>query len=507
MTALNAAQRAHDLEVMTSRQLDVLVIGGGVTGAGVALDAASRGLLVGLVESDDYASGTSRWSSKMIHGGLRYLATGQFGIAMESARERHLLMTALAPHLVRPRLSLSPFLPQMSHLDNATVTAGIETADLLRRHAHTSSRLLPQPRHISARDLLASAPCLAASGAHGGVAYADGEVEDDARLVITLLRTAAHHGARIANYVAAQSIESDSAAIIDTLTGATGTIRARVVINATGVWAAGLDPRLDVVPSRGSHLVVRASTLADLSAFISLPVPGERGRFVFVKPYDADLALVGLTDDVDREADGHRPKAPAEDIAFLMDTVRTGLRLELSDDDVVGSFAGLRPLVAQAGKSAADTSRDHVVLDSSDLPISIVGGKLTTYRAMAQDTVDHACRRLGVDRHCRTAQLPLLGAAAPGVLARLPEDRRLVRRYGTLAAEVDALVANDPDLARVAVDGRPHTHAELAYAVSHEGALTADDIIERRVRLDLIDADATAARTAAASYAPAVRPA
>ncbi|NHN55144.1 glycerol-3-phosphate dehydrogenase/oxidase [Calidifontibacter sp. DB0510] len=482
---------------MAQERLDLLVVGGGITGAGVALDAASRGLRTGLVEADDYASGTSQWSSKMVHGGLRYLATGQVGIAWESARERHHLLTVIAPHLVRPRRSLAPFLPGMSRPDARIMRSGIGVADLLRRGARTPSSVLPSPRTLSARELATTAPALAASGQRGGVEYWDGELEDDARLVLTVLRTAVAHGALVANHAAASDLHCDGAIVRDALSGNEFGIRARVVVNATGVWVAEHEKSLHVIPSRGSHLVVDAARLGGLDAMVSFPVAGERGRYVLAKPYADGLVLIGLTDEEDRAADGHRPAVPDVDERFLLEAASAGFGIELGHGDVVGRFAGLRPLVEQAGRSTADVSRDHVVVDQPDRPIAIVGGKLTTYRAMAQDVVDRVVGRLGLERDCRTATLPLVGAAAPQVLRRLPERPEWIARYGTLARDLDALVAADPQLGLPAVEGSRFTRAELRYGVTHEGALTAEDVVARRARIGLRSRLADAAMTVA----------
>lgn len=493
---ITAATRRAALHRLGEERYDVIVVGGGVTGAGVALDAASRGLRTALVERDDLAMGTSRWSSKLVHGGLRYLARGDIAVAWESARERHHLLTTIAPHLVRP-------VPFLIPLDAATraplaglLAAGIYAGDLLRVASRTSGSDLPRPRRIGTTEALALAPGLTTDGLRGAILHLDGQLEDDARLVITLARTAAAYGADIVTRCAASELTDDRVLLTDQLTGESVTARG-MVVNATGVWAAEHAPDLRVTASRGSHIVVRAESLGWPRAVVSTAVPGHFGRFVFAIPHADGLVHIGLTDEPAPGADGIAPPVPAADETFLLETMSRAFARPLTSADVVGRYAGLRPLVSAAGGGTADISRRHLLLTPDGGPITIAGGKLTTYRVMARDAVDAAASRLGWEARSRTRALPLLGAAGVADLRAAGAPRALVRRYGTLGAEVCALVQDEPWLGEPVIPGRPTIGAELAYGVLAEGALTAADLIERRTRLSLVDADRDAAMATA----------
>ncbi|GAB4099580.1 glycerol-3-phosphate dehydrogenase/oxidase [Sinomonas halotolerans] len=511
--SLNAAQRARSLARLAEERYDVIVVGGGVTGAGVALDAASRGLQTALVERVDLAAGTSRWSSKLVHGGLRYLAQGDLGIAYESARERHCLMTRIAPHLVRP---LANIVPDTGRLAAAAGGAGIVLADALRRAARTPEDLLPRPQRVSGQRIRELVP--AARPGLRGTSYYDGQLEDDARLVIALARTAAAYGADIVTHCAARPLGPDRAELADRITGGRLEARGHVVL-ATGVWGDEFEPSLRITPSRGSHLVLRAERLGFPRAQLSAPVPGHFGRFAFTVPLGDGLVLLGVTDEPAPGADGLAPAVPPEDEAFLLATMSTVLERPLTPADVVGRFAGLRPLVARttahggagahggsragrhggSGAGTADASRRHLLIDEPGRPITVTGGKLTTYRRMAEDAVDAVLRRRGTPSGtgrtaaCRTRGLPLLGAAPPEALAAVRAPARLVRRYGTLAAEVQALADADPALAQPVAPGCPTIAAEFVYGVLHEGALTVADLLERRTRVGFVEADLAAA--------------
>ncbi|MBC9955824.1 glycerol-3-phosphate dehydrogenase/oxidase [Yimella sp. cx-51] len=503
VASLDAVSRRAAVDGLRREVFDVLVIGGGITGAGVALDAASRGLRTALIERDDLASGTSRWSSKLVHGGLRYLAGGHVRIAAESARERHLLMTVVAPHLARPRLNALPLTPDLTRSTALLTSLGPGAADLLRRRSGTAGELLPRPGRLradAARELL---PAWSPDAVRGAITYWDGQLQDDARLVVNVARTAATHGARIATYVQADEVGEHEVAVHDRLSGERFVARARVVINAAGVWSGGLDDRVQLAPSRGSHLVLPAARLGHLECVVNLPVPGEFGRFVFVLPQPDGLVYVGLTDEPAPGADGHAPAVPPQDEEFLLRIVSRHLAVPLDRADVVGRFAGLRPLVVtgQTTGSSADISREHLLLDRPGAPLTIVGGKLTTYRKMAQDAVDAACRRLADQMSaapCVTDRLPLVGAAPASLLKRVRAPRHLVRRYGTLAEQVQAMIDEDPTLGEPVVSGSTTLRAELAYGIRHEGALAPADLIERRTRLTMRTA-ITAPATAAAS--------
>lgn len=485
----------------------MLVVGLGVTGAGVALDAASRGLSVAAVDLADLAFGTSRWSSKLVHGGLRYLASLGVGVAYECARERGILLTRTAPHLTR---RLPVVLPLAGNVPRGTARlhrAGIAAGDLLRRAAGTPPALLPRSARISTEETLRLVPGLRRAGLRGGHLNWDGQLEDDARLVTAIARTAAGLGARIITRCRVRSLAGDRALVRDELGGGELTIRTRAVVNAAGVWADQLVDGITLRPSRGTHLVLRAEDLGGLGAMLTVPVPDDRGRFVFAVPQPSGLVYVGLTDEpVDGPVEDV-PAPPESDIGFLLAILGDALEVAPTRAQVVSAFAGLRPLLDDGRDRSADVSRRHAVLSSADGVVTVVGGKLTTYRAMAQDAVDAAVRhrRLAAGPS-RTRRLPLVGAASRAELAGLHAPARLVRRYGVEAPAVAALAEQDPGLAEPVAPGLDVTGVELVWALRHEGALTADDLLDRRTRLGLVPADRAAALPAAerllTAYAP-----
>ncbi|MCW7942832.1 glycerol-3-phosphate dehydrogenase [Streptomyces hygroscopicus] len=504
--SLTAARRRRELtETVGGPAVDVLVVGLGATGAGAALDAAARGLSVVAIDAHDLAFGTSRWSSKLIHGGLRYLASAQLDVAHESARERGILMERTAPHLVHAQPFVLPLTPLVSRAQTALAWAGFRAGDTLRLAARTARATLPAPRRLSAAETHHLAPALRSSGLRGGLLSWDGRVTDDARLVTAIARTAAAHGARILTRVRALELSRSGARMRDELTGEEGEIRARAVINASGVWAGSLVDGVRIRPSRGTHLVLRAAHLGSLPAGLHIPIPGETNRFVLVLPQGDGRVYVGLTDE---PVDGDIPdvpQVPETDIGFLLDVLGSALDVPVQRRDVVGAFAGLRPLLdttPEAGSGAttstADISRKHAVLTSPDGVITVVGGKLTTYRRMAEDAVDTAMATHHLtSRPSPTAMLPLVGAAPPHVLTTLRAPRRLISRYGTEAPAVQALSAHDSRLAEPVLEGHPVTRAELLWAVRHEGALDTADLLDRRTRIGLIPEDrATALNTA-----------
>jgi glycerol-3-phosphate dehydrogenase len=492
-TALNAARRTADLTALADgAPTDVVVIGGGITGVGIALDAAARGLRVTLVEKQDLAFGTSRWSSKLVHGGLRYLATGNVGIARRSAVERGILMTRNAPHLVRAMPQLVPLLPSMGRMERALVRAGFLAGDVLRKTAGTPGSVLPGSQRISAQRALDLAPAVRRDGLDGGLLAYDGQLIDDARLVAAVARTAAQRGARILTYTAASQATGNSVRLTDQRSGESFDIAAGAVINATGVWAGEIDPSLKLRPSRGTHLVFDAKTLGNPTAALTIPIPGELNRFVFAMPEQLGRIYLGLTDE---EAPGPIPDVPqptSGEIAFLLDVVNSALGIALDSGDVIGSYAGLRPLIDTGAGRTADVSRDHAVVESPSGVISVIGGKLTEYRHMAEDVLDRAIHTRELDAGpCQTRNLPLVGAPAnPGSttapMAGLPES--LVLRYGAEAANVIATATCERPADPV-TDGIDVTRAEFEYAVTHEGALTVDDIVDRRTRIGLVAAD------------------
>ncbi|MHA7650662.1 glycerol-3-phosphate dehydrogenase/oxidase [Mycobacterium sp. ML4] len=491
-TALNAVRRTAELTALADgAELDVVVIGGGITGAGIALDAASRGLRTALVEKHDLAFGTSRWSSKLVHGGLRYLASGNIGIARRSAIERGILMTCNAPHLVHAMPQLVPLLPTMKHFNRAMVRVGFLAGDALRVLAGTSSSTLPWSRRISARRVVELAPTVQRDGLAGGLLNYDGQLIDDARLVTAVARTAAQHGARILTYVAASEATANSVRLTDQRSGESFDVKAGAVINAAGVWGGDIDPALKLRPSRGTHLVFDAAAFGNPTAALTIPVPGELNRFVFAMPEQLGRVYLGLTDE---DAPGPIPDVPepsSAEIAFLLDTVNTALGTTVGASDVIGCYAGLRPLIDTGAGRTADVSRDHAIFESPSGVISVVGGKLTEYRYMAEDVLNRAIavRKLRAGA-CRTRKLPLIGAADnPGPAAgpgNVPAS--MVARYGAEATNVLAVATCERPGEPVA-DGIDVTRAEFEYAVTHEGALDVGDILDRRTRIGLVRRD------------------
>lgn len=488
--SLSTERRSRELSALArGAPVDLLVIGGGVTGAGVALDAASRGLSVALVEAHDLAYGTSRWSSKLVHGGLRYLAGGHLGIAHESAVERSHLMQRIAPHLVRP---LPQLIPEYGRtLRDHVKYLGIgSVADALRAAARTSRDTLPKPRVLRRVETERLAPMLR-RGFDGGLLIWDGQLVDDARLVVAIARTAAAYGARVITRCRAVEATGAGARLEDELTGEELDVGARAVVNAAGVWAGTLTSDIALRPSRGTHLVVRARTLHRPGVAVNVPFPGQPHRFLLVLPWSDDLVLVGLTD-VDAGTELPDVPRPADDeVDTLLDALNEVLGVPIGKEDVVGAYAGLRPLLADDDTSAtADLSRRHSVTVGDDGLVTVTGGKLTTYRKMAEDAVDAAVRRAGLRcGRCRTPWLPLVGAAGPGTLDAVDAPRRLVAKYGTEAARVQAAAGGDPALLRPLADGVHVTGAEVRHAMLHEGALDESDVLDRRTRLGLVPAD------------------
>ncbi|RAG81800.1 glycerol-3-phosphate dehydrogenase [Streptacidiphilus pinicola] len=504
--SLNADRRARELTALREAvgrpgpAVDLLVIGGGVTGAGVALDAAARGLTVVLAEKHDLGFGTSRWSSKLVHGGLRYLASGAVGIAHESAVERGVLMEHTAPHLVRALPQVVPLLPGTAASGAALVRVGFLAGDALRVAARTPSATLPRSRRLSRAEVLRYAPTVDAAGLRGGLVFWDGQLTDDARLVTSLARTAAAHGAQVLTRCSVSDATGSGATLTDELTGESFPLRAAMVVNATGVWAGEVAPGITLRPSRGTHLVFRQEAFGGLTAGLTVPIPGETNRFVFALPAPDDRVYVGLTDE---EAPGPIPDVPQAtdaEVDFLLRVINTALRAPLSRADLIGTFAGLRPLLDTGSGRTADVSRKHAVLTAPDGLVTVVGGKLTTYRRMAEDALDAVLTANGRSAGpCRTRRLPLVGAADRATLARVDAPLRLVQRYGTEAVDVLAEAAGDPELLRPIAPGTQTTGAELLFAVRHEGALDAADLLDRRTRIGLAPEVRDAALKAAES--------
>lgn len=511
--SLNAARREAELARLGDGEtVDLLVVGGGITGTWIALDAATRGLSVALVERGDLANGTSRWSSKLAHGGLRYLAHLDFGLAWESASERAVLMDVSAPHLVRAMPFLIPLGEHVKPTAGAKLETGIRVGDRMRAAAGTSRRRLPPTRRISAAEARQLAPALSDRGLRGALLHWDAQLEDDARLVLAVARTAAAHGARILTYVSASALRPDGATVVDELRGdgETFDLSARHVVSATGVWAGELTPQVQLRPSKGAHLLVRAELLGEPRAGVSAPIPGSGGsRFAFAVPRADGLVLIGITDEpYDGETIPDAPPVSDADEAFLLQSVSRVLERTLTSADVVGRYAGLRPLLAGAAdETTADLSRRHALIERDGL-LTVVGGKLTTARRMAQEAVDLIAARPDVSAGpCVTRRLPLVGATAGEPTAgaaplagpaagELPPP--LVRRYGAEAARVAALADGDPSLLEPLAPDVEVSRAELRFAVEHECALSAEDLLDRRTRLGLVPERRAAAEAAAA---------
>jgi glycerol-3-phosphate dehydrogenase len=503
---LDARDRDTMLGRLAAERFDVLVIGGGITGAGAALDAASRGLRVALVETRDLASGTSSRSSKLIHGGLRYLEQFDFKLVFEALRERDLLVSKLAPHLVKPVSFLYPLYKKV--VERPYVGAGLVLYDAMEG----TRRPVPHHRHLSARGALKRAPALSPDRLAGAMLYYDAQV-DDARHTLTVARTAAAHSAVIAtrvNVVAllrgADGIRVTGARVRDTETGREISVTAEAVLVCAGVWTdlihqlAGVQAGYRVRMSKGVHIVVpREAVQADTGMILRT----DKSVLFFI-PW-GQRWIIGTTD-TDFAGDRADPNATEEDVEYILSAANRVLARPLTRADVIAVYAGLRPLVAavegDGSKPTTKISREHMV----DVPVpglaSVAGGKFTTYRLMARDVVDAAVADFGREVPASvTDRVPLLGAdglaAVQPAAGRLAEDygvsrdtvEHLLGRYGTLTEEVLQLTRTDPGLARPLAEGHPYLRAEVAYAVTHEDALHVDDVLVRRTRLFIESAD------------------
>lgn len=497
------------------RHFDVLVIGGGITGAGVALDAASRGLSVALVDRGDLASGTSSKSSKLVHGGLRYLQQREFRLVHENLTERHRLLRN-APHLVRPLPFLVPLIGRGAVVDRAVAT-GYTTA-LWAYDLAGGLRIGHRHRRVSAATVLEEFPGLRADLVSSGFVYYDAAA-DDARLTLAVALTAVDQGATVATYTPVTGLRSGPfGRVAGVLLADGGEVAADVVVNATGVWSDKLrdldgDPSPPMLrPAKGSHLTVARDRLPCQMAAV-LPA-GPDGRSVFVIPW-GEQVYVGTTD-TDYTGPLDDPQCSADDVAYLLAAVNAVVRTPLVESDVTGTWAGLRPLVAHASSAAtADLSRRHRVTTSPSGVITVTGGKLTTYRRMAADTVDQVVAVLGRGaRRSPTARMALRGAAGtaelrrPGAAERLGVEPavldHLVERFGGDALRVVELVRADPDLGGPLVPGLAYLRAEAVWAARHEMVNSLDDVLSRRTRALILarDAAAAAAVSVAALLAP-----
>lgn len=510
--ALSPAGRRSALDRLGRDHLDVLVIGGGVTGAGIALDAATRGLSVGLVEQRDLASGTSSRSSKLIHGGLRYLEQLDLPLVREALRERGRILHDLAPHLTRP---VSFVYPVHSQVERAYVGAGLLLYDSLGGRGQ-----LPPHRHLGRRGTAELVPGLRLDGLAGAVRYWDAQL-DDARHTMELARTAASYGAAVATSARVTDLTRDGDRIVgavvrDQESGREIAVRAHHVVNATGVWAGRIQDlagrgRIRVLASKGIHLVVPRERIVSRSGMILRT----ETSVLFVIPFGAHW-IVGTTDTA-WTLDLAHPAASASDIQYLLDRVNRVLRSPLTQRDVIGVYAGLRPLLRGESAETSELSREHAVERTMPGLFTVAGGKYTTYRVMAEDAVDAVVDELDRDAaRCITARVPTVGAAgyrglwngrdriAEQTDLKLGYVERLLRRYGGLTGQVLDLAEDRPEL-RQPIPGAPqHLLAEAVYAATHEGALHLDDILTRRTRVSVTTADrgVAAARTIAPLVAP-----
>jgi glycerol-3-phosphate dehydrogenase len=491
------------LERLAAETFDVLVVGGGVTGAGVAVDAATRGLRTALVDGADFASGTSSKSSKLVHGGLRYLQQGDVRLVYEALHERQRLRRN-APHLVKLLPFMIPILTK-DGLIPRRVSRALGSA-MWMYDVTGGFRIGKFHRRLKADAAFDHLPTMPRERLAGGYLYYDATT-DDARLVLTLVRTAAAHGAVTANRCRVVALTKDATGRVDGATVDTGDgridVRARVVVNAAGVWADelreledGVDPD-SIRPAKGIHLTVPWAKVRNDIAVV-IPVRKDK-RSLFVVPWGArpdgtfDHTYIGTTDtDYDGPLDD--PPCTADDIAYVLRALNDAITTDVTAADVTGVWAGLRPLVKSATSGrTADLSRRHRVTTGSGGVIGIAGGKLTTYREMAEDTVDEVLAALGRKARCRTKRLKLLGADGFAAPPDGTPAAHLAGRYGTLAATVEALVEADPALGERLVPTLPYLRAEAVYAVREEMATTLDDVLLRRTRAHLFDRPATSA--------------
>ena len=507
--------RRAALARLRDEAFDVCVIGGGVTGAGVALDAAARGLRTCIVERDDWASGTSSKSSKLVHGGLRYLQQREYRLVYENLAERQRLLRN-APHLVHVLPFVIPLFGK-NGVVNSTLAKGYSTA-LWLYDLTGGLRIGKRHKRITADEALRHLPTLRADRLAAAFLYYDART-DDARLTLQLVRTAVlDHGAVAANHIGVAGLFRESERVAGVTLSDGTVVRASIVINATGVWAddiRALDelPHPNSIrPAKGIHVTVPAGRLpCDIAGVI--PVPKDR-RSVFVVPW-GEQTYIGTTD-TDYDGPLEDPQCTADDIAYLLDAINLATTSALTTDDIVGTWAGLRPLVkAATSERTADLSRRHQVSTSASGVVSVTGGKLTTYRKMAADTVDVAVRQLGRGaRRSPTRRLALRGASGlaalqnDGAAQRLGVSRQtfdhLVDRFGGETPAVLDLIGQDPTLAVPLVPGLPYLRAEAVWAVREEMAGSLEDILARRTRAQLRGRDATAA--AAADVARLVGP-
>ncbi|MDQ0075072.1 glycerol-3-phosphate dehydrogenase/oxidase [Arthrobacter oryzae] len=502
--ALGPAAREASLAALKAtmepgKELDILIVGGGIVGTGAALDAVTRGLSVGIVEASDWAAGTSSRSSKLIHGGLRYLEMLDFGLVKEALNERGLLLSEIAPHLARPVPFLYPLTKPF--LERPYVGAGIALYDVMSISGG-HKRGVPFHKHLSRRGTLRAAPSLKDDAFVGSIRYYDGQV-DDAKYVANLIRTAAHYGAHAVNQTAVVDFLREGervvgAKVVNREDGSAFSIRAKQVINATGVWTDETQAmvtdrgQLKVRASKGIHLVVPRDRF---QSTVGLILRTEKS-VLFVIPWGRHW-IIGTTD-TDWHLDKAHPAASSKDIDYILEHVNKVLKRPLTREDVEGVYAGLRPLLAGENDSTAKLSREHVVAHPVPGLVVVAGGKWTTYRVMAKDAVDEATRSMDerVPPSC-TDTIPLLGAngfkAAWNRRNRTAEEtgvhvariEHLLNRYGSMATEVLALIKDNPALAEPLPGADDYLQAEAVYAATHEGARHVHDVLTRRTRISI----------------------
>ena len=494
-TFIGPAQRAEAWDRLGAEQFDVVVIGGGVVGAGAALDAATRGLKVALVEARDFASGTSSRSSKMFHGGLRYLEQLEFGLVREALHERELSLTTLAPHLVKPL----PFLFPLTHRwwERPYIAAGIFLYDQLG-----GSKSVPAQRHLTRAGALRLVPGLKRSALIGGIRYYD-TVVDDARHTMMVARTAAHYGAvvRTSTQVVGMLTEGDrvvGVTVRDSEDGRVADVRGHVVINATGVWTDEIQAlsrqrgRFRVRASKGVHIVVPRDRIVSEVAII---LRTEKS-VLFVIPWGTHW-IIGTTD-TDWNLDLAHPAATKADIDYILEHVNTALATPLTHEDIDGVYAGLRPLLHGESEETSKLSREHAVGVPTPGLVAIAGGKYTTYRVMAADAVDAAAEFVPSRvAPSITEKVPLLGADGYFALINQTDHvgkeydlhpyrvRHLLDRYGSLIGDVLELAEGQPDLLEPIAEAPVYLRVEAAYAAAAEGALHLEDILARRMRISI----------------------
>ena len=498
-TKLGPLERAAAIEVLKSKELDILVVGGGIVGTGAALDAATRGLRVGIVEARDWASGTSSRSSKLVHGGIRYLEQLDFRLVREALKERGLLLQRIAPHLVKPVRFLFPL--QKRVVQRLYVGAGMLLYDLLS-YSGGRSPGVPHHRHLTKSQVMRMAPSLTHDSLVGGITYYDAQV-DDARYVANLARTASFYGAHAASRVRVEGFVKVGERVVgvkayDLETGEHFEIRAKQVVNATGVWTddtqamVGERGQFKVRASKGVHLVVPRDRFQSAAGLVLRTAKS----VLFVVPWGRHW-LIGTTD-TDWNLDKAHPAATAADIDYILKNVNTMLRVPLTREDVEGVYAGLRPLLAGESEETSKLSREHLVAHSVPGLVVIAGGKWTTYRVMAKDAIDAAVSALdGIISPSVTEDVALLGAEGYHAawnkrvkLARAFDVHKvrvehLLNRYGVLTDELLELIRETPSLGEPLPGADDYLEAEVVYAATHEGALHLEDVLARRTRISI----------------------